>query len=140
MKKNTCIILCFILIICLCACGAIHENIGTMDNAVINLDGQSYYTKQELESALGVVESKFKTWPGFVMNSIEVSYAGDDASYCNELSEDIVYDEALTFTSSFTTGENDWDGFSKNVTYENWNWYLARANGGQWHLVSWGVC
>ena len=69
---------------------------------------------------------------------------GDDA-YGSQLietlqSENIVYDEALTFTSSFTTGENDWDGFSKNETYENWNWYLARANGGQWHLVSWGVC
>ncbi len=140
MKKAISILTVILVLFSLCACGGANGDEGSLENAEVNLDTKGYYSKEDVEAALKVVEKKFKTWPGFVMHSIEVSYAGDDTEYCNSLVEGADFDEAITFISSFTTGPEMWSGFNENQTYKGWQWYLAREEGGDWQLLTWGYC
>ena len=140
MKKSISIIAVVLVLFSLCACGVANLLKGSLENAEINLDTQNYFSEADIEEALKVVEKKFSSWPGFVMHSIEVSYAGDDTEYCNSLGDGVEFDEAITFTSSFTTGPEDWSGFSANQTCSGWQWYLARETGGEWQLLTWGYC
>ena len=140
MKKTISILTIIIILFSLCACSNGISKGGTMENAQINLDGQNYLSKADVESALKVVEKKFKTWPGFVMHSIGVEYAGDDTDYCNSLVDGAKFVDTIVFTSSFTTGPEDWSGFGRNQTCSGWQWYLAREEGGAWQLLTWGYC
>ena len=140
MKKTVLVIIVFSLLFSLCSCNENFLNKGSMDDAVINLETKSDITQSDIKSALKVVENKFETWPGFIMHTISVSYVGKDVEYCNSLSDDVTYDECIVFESSFTTGSEDWGGFSKNITCNGFNWYVAREKDGKWQLVTYGVC
>ena len=140
MKKLVLVITVFLLLFSLCSCSDNFLKKGSMNDAVINLEAKSDIARSDIKSALKVVEDKFESWPGFIMHTISVSYVGKDVEYCNSLSDDVVYDECIVFESSFTTGSDDWSGFSKNMTYKGFNWYVAREKDGKWQLVTYGVC
>ncbi len=140
MKTYICVMLSFLLMLVLCACGNSAEVQGAFDNASIILNEYDKISDEEWKEVLRVVEAVFETWPGFVMHYIEDVYVGNDTTYCNMLSDGVEFEECIILKSSFTTGEEDWSGFSANMTYDEWNWYLAREKDGEWQLVSYGVC
>ena len=97
------------------------------------------FPDEEWKEVLSIVENEFNTWPGFVMHYIEDVYVGTNTSYCEMLSNGVEFDMCIILKSSFTTGEKAWRGFSENITYEDFNWYLARTKDGEWQLVEYGV-
>lgn len=139
MKKYISVIFTFLLIICLCACAKEAKTIGVFEDASIILNEYDKITDEEWQKILELVEAEFETWPGFVMHYIEDVSVGNDTSYAELLTDDVEFDMGVTLKSSFTTGEKAWSGFDKNITYENFYWYLARTNEGQWQLITYGV-
>ncbi len=140
MKKFICVIITLLLMFSLCACAKGDEAKGFFEDASIVLNEYDKLPDDEWKEVLSIVEKEFETWPGFIMHHIEDVYVGTDTSYCEMLSDGAEFDMCVTLKSSFTTGENAWSGFAENVTYENFNWYLARTKDGEWQLVEYGVC
>ncbi len=140
MKKCVCIMLVFLFMVSLCACGKSTQVQGSFDNASVILNEYDKISDEEWKEVLSIVEAEFETWPGFVMHHIEDVSVGNDTTYCEMLREGVEFEKCIILKSSFTTGEEDWNGFSANMTYDEWNWYLAREKDGEWELVSYGVC
>ena len=139
MKRFICVMIILLLMFSFSACNISDEAKGFFEDASIVLNEYDKLPDEEWKEVLSIVENKFNTWPGFVMHYIEDVYVGTNTSYCEMLSNGVEFDMCIILKSSFTTGENAWSGFSENVTYEDFNWYLARTKDGEWQLVEYGV-
>lgn len=139
MKKIICFMITLLLMFSFSACSISDEAKGFFEDASIVLNEYDKLPDEEWKVVLSIVENEFNSWPGFVMHYIEDVYVGTNTSYCEMLGNDVEFDMCVTLKSSFTTGENAWSGFSENVTYEDFNWYLARTKDGEWQLVEYGV-
>ena len=104
------------------------------------------YSKEDMDVAIKVIEDEFDTWKGFELHSI--TYSGDEncnkrnAAYVNQLREAKNVEEVLTqcivFKSGFHTPPKTDGGFNANEEYTDWQWWLGRAEGGDWELMAWG--
>lgn len=99
------------------------------------------YTQAEIKDAVSVIMEEFNTWTGCKMHTI--SYAGDnrlDAAldYCNEISDNAPYDEAIIFLTDFHSPKEDIGAWNPDEEYIDWQWFLARKSGEEWKLIQWG--
>lgn len=127
MKKILAVIVLFCMMLTLVACGDVS------DVEVIEWQPSEIYTDSEINSAISVVKTYFRTtFDGCTLT--EISYPGDEASEeFKEWAEQYGADEAIVLYSSFDVGSSGGDGsFEPNSTYENWKWVLVRNEGGPW--------
>ncbi len=104
------------------------------------------YSDEDMEAAIAVIEGEFATWKGCKMNSIE--YAGDECNtednveWLKSLKDGKNYDQVAEFISSFHSPTEDADledtAWEKDKDYNDYQWWLAREEGGDWELVSFG--
>lgn len=136
------LVLVFILIaVILCgrSVGILKRNIA---NTKVDLGTSEIYSQEDLQAASDVILKEIGSWSS-VKEVYTVSYCGDESSegdvdYARSLS-DKDYIQCAVFESSFkTTSSAASDGFNENSMYDGWQWYLARTDGGQWELVTWG--
>ena len=90
--------------------------------------------------------NEFDTWEGCEMHKL--SYAGDEAfslenlDWLNEIAKedgkDEAYTECICFLSDFHSPKKASGAWEKDKEYEDWQWWLARTEGGEWELVTWG--
>lgn len=113
-----------------------------MANTKIDLGKSEVFTYQDLEAAANIIFNEIKTWNS-VSTVYSISYCGDRESsgqldYCKSLSEK-QYTQCVVFESSFkSAGSSRSEGFNPNSMYDGWCWYLARTDGGEWELLTWG--
>ena len=119
---------------------------GKKDDVVIDYGTSEIYTKADIDEAIAQVKEVFNTWEGCELHSIR--YKSDD---CNseeninwmnehEHKEDQDYTQCMILYSDFHSpveGAGDL-GFDPDYEYKDWNWCLARTDGGKWHLLDWG--
>ena len=109
------------------------------------------FTKEDMDAAIAVIRAEFDTWKGCELHSIR--FAGDDANsadnikWMNELKEGQkkegpAYTQCIEFISDFHSPKDEadlkdtaWEG---DQEYKDWQWYLARTEGGDWTLLTWG--
>lgn len=104
-------------------------------------EGSAIYTVRDVEEAFIQVENQFDTWEGCEMHSIR--YAGDECvteenlKWMNELGGKTYADciEILTDFHSPVEGGGAWEA---DAEYRDFNWWLARTEGGSWELLTWG--
>lgn len=100
------------------------------------------YSQQDMEDAIYIIKQKFDTWDGCKLYSI--SYTNDtlcksELDYCNSLApKGVVYTECIVFRSYFRSPIFGGDAWNPNFKYD-WSWYLARTEGGNWELLTWGA-
>lgn len=104
------------------------------------------YTAEELDAAAIKIAEEFSTWNGCEMLSI--TYAGDECNseeniqWVNETKEGKNYTQCVEFLTDFhsPTDEADLEGtaWEPDTDYTDYQWWLAREDGGDWELVSWG--
>ena len=111
--------------------------------ASINYGFSQLYTKEDRASAIALIKERFDKWEGCKLYSI--SYTNDglcerELEYCNDLAkEGVIYSECIVFRTKFHTslfGKNP--TLNSNFTYD-WSWYLARTQGGEWEILTWGA-
>ncbi len=112
----------------------------------IDLGESVEFTKADLESATEIIMTEFNSWEGCEMH--ELRYAGDEAyslenlNWLNELAKadgkEESYTECICFLSDFHSPKKAYGAWEKDKEYENWQWWLARTDGGEWELVTWG--
>ena len=119
--------------------------------AYVKIDyGESkIYTMTDIDFASGLIEDQFSNWRGCTLQNIR--YAGDDCNnaknieWLNELAtskgEEKNYVQCMKCLSDFYVSKDAEKyglTFNSDSTYKDWQWWLARAEGEDWELVSWG--
>ena len=100
------------------------------------------YTPADMDAAVARIEETFAGWEGCEMHGI--AYAGDECAsaenleWLNGLGEGGNYAECIEFLSDFHSPVEGGGAWEADTEYTDWQWWLARAEGGEWELVSWG--
>lgn len=133
MKMTIAVILSLCLVM---SCGCSKAN---TDSFSVDYKKSEIYSRQDMDSAIDVIEKAFSSWEGCELHFI--SYVSDDISkdnvdYCNELRADAGYDECIVFESAFHSPENGGGAWTPDEEYTGWSWYLARKDNGSWTLLT----
>ena len=144
MRKNltiwTALLLCVLL---LDGCGG-----GVAKNVVPDYGESAVYTREDMDEAILLIRKEFGTWKGCELHSIR--YAGDEClteenlEWLRELGKanglDAEYTQCIEFLTDYHSPKTSEQAGAWNVDYEytDWQWWMARTEGGQWELLTWG--
>lgn len=141
MKKIISMMLGFMLVISLIGCGK-----SGIANVKIDYGASTIYTEEDMNAAIEIIKKEFNTWQGCEMHSL--SYISDEAcnnadniAWMNDLEEandaKEVFTQCIMFESSFRSPKKGGGAWNANEEY-TWSWWLARSEGGDWKLMTWG--
>lgn len=142
MKKCGLFVICIVLIALFAGCGNQAAPAVTID-----YENSSIYTKEDMDAAIAIIRATFDTWEGCELHSI--SYSSDDVctdekntAWMNQLEEandnEQVFTQCIMFESSFHSPKKGAGAWNPDEEYE-WSWWLARREGGEWKLMTWGA-
>ena len=134
MKRISCLLLGFVMIVCFSACSC---SCGNTENVDIKTVESEIYSQKDIDDAIQTILTEFKSWYGCTLT--EIYYAGDENE--DNLFYADVYnaDEAIVLLSSFDVDSSGGDGsLNPNSTYDDWSWILVRDKGGNWKHVDHG--
>ena len=130
-------------------CCNLTEAAGDISKVRIVYGVSEIYSREDMDSAIAIIKEMFIRWDGCELHSIR--YTDDD--YCNtkknidwmnELAESRGYmpnfTQCIAFFSNFHSPKTDYNSttFETDSEYEDWSWYLARTNGSEWKLITFG--
>lgn len=160
MKKKTPVILClaglFTLALILAGCGPVAstdftsgEPLDPEESQLVEIDyGKSeLYTEEEMDAAIDVIHEEFDTWEGCTLKNIR--FVGDEANtkenvrWLNEVAKekpDGDYTQCIEFVTDFHSPEKSEQAsaWEPDTDYTDYQWWLGRADGSDWTLVTWG--
>lgn len=122
----------------------LEEYLGVAKTVDVKYDyGQSkLYTEEELKEAAVQVKVQFAGFGNCELHTL--SYAGDEFNteenikWMNELDEGNNYTQVVKILTSFHTPKEGTESLNPDTEYENYEWWLARSEGGDWQLLTWG--
>lgn len=150
MKKTIALLLAAMMLFALCACGAKEEAApaGSEAEETVDYGASELYTTEEMDSAIALINDQIGQWEGVELKSLR--YAGDEAmteenvAWLNELEgadSENPFTQVIEFVSDFHVGA-DIDQtvltFEPDTDYTDYQWWLARTEGGEWQLMSMG--
>lgn len=141
MKKYIALLLALLCTITVSGCSADQAPDVTVDYGSSEL-----YTKEDMDAAIALIEAEFNTWDGCALHSI--TYGSDDAcsaenvAWMNDLEAandaQETFTQCILFTSNFHSPKEAVGAWEPNTEYTDWQWWLARSDGGDWKLMTWG--
>ncbi len=142
MKKRGLFAICMVLIALFAGCGNKAAPAVTIDYG-----NSSIYTKEDMDDAVAIIRATFDTWEGCELHS--VSYSSDDVctsekniAWMNQLEEandnEQVFTQCIMFDTGFHSPKKGATALNLDEEYE-WGWWLARREGGEWKLMTWGA-
>lgn len=141
MKKYSLSVICVVLFALLAGCGSKETS-----NITVDYGDSVVYTEQDMDDAIKVIEEMIGSWEGCELHSI--SYSSDDVctdeknlSWMNDLEKandnDLAFTQCIMFDSSFGSPKEGGGAWEPDTEY-TWSWWLARSDGGEWKLMTWG--
>jgi D-alanyl-D-alanine carboxypeptidase len=114
------------------------------DDGMTDYGTSEIYTKEDMDSALEMVQQEFTSWKGCEMHAIR--YAGDEScteenlKWMNDLNADGNYTQVAEFLMDFHSPAEQLDGWAwtANAEYMDYEWWLARSADGSWDIVTFG--
>ncbi len=142
MKKGIMILLSALLLLALAACGG-EKTTGPE----VDYGSSELYSKEEMDAAITAIRAEFDTWDGCELHALR--YAGDESAsqenldWMNELRKDgDAFTQCIEFLSDFHSPKDEAAssalGVEADQEYRDFQWWLARSDGGDWQLVTWG--
>ena len=113
-----------------------------VNNAKIDYGHSEIYTKEDMDSAIKLIKENASQMTG-LKKLINIRYSSDDCNseknvkWMNDCVDDASFTQCIMFTTDFTTGSNT-SSLNPNDRYTGWEWWLARTDGGEWHVVTSG--
>ena len=107
-----------------------------------NESGSTLYTDKELYDAMLAVKCQFAAFAGCELHSIR--YGGDEANtqenikWVNELAEGKNFTQVCEILTDFHSPTEPYGAWETDKEYKDWQWWLARTEGGDWQLLTWG--
>ena len=114
----------------------------------ISYGSSQIYSQEDMISAVNLITDEFNTWEGCELHSIR--YTSDDCNsrdniaWMNELAKaqglDIVFTQCIEFVSDFHSPVDSAEAgaWNPDEEYTDWQWWLARTDNGEWHLMTMG--
>ena len=115
---------------------------GQVKAAEIDYGASKIYSQTEMDAAIKIIKKQFGKWKGCKLENIR--YAGDDANnaenlkWLNDLRPQENFVQCIEFLSNFYVSPKTNTTFNPDSEYRNWQWWLARSDGGKWQLVTFG--
>ncbi len=100
------------------------------------------YTKEDIDAAMVQVKCRFASFAGCELHSLR--YAGDacdseeNVRWLNSLDEGRNYVQAIEILTDFHSPVAAYGAWETDREYTDYQWWLARAEGGGWQLLTWG--
>ena len=143
MKKRIVVCLLFAALFLLPGCGAKQEN-----KVEIDYGSSELYSKEDMDAAIALIMKEFNTWKGCEMHSIRYASDGqcnaENLSWLNEIeaARDAKehFSQVISFVSDFHSPKKNTEmtAWNEDFEYTDWQWWLARPDGGNWKLMDWG--
>lgn len=135
-----------LLFIVTCFCGLVGCGENFVSEAKIDYGNSEIYSEKDMNAAIKLIKDEFSTWEGCELHS--VTYASDDEcnseniAWMNDLAtgHDLTgnFTQCIMFKSDFHSPKNGGGAWEADTEYTNWQWWLARVEGGEWKLLTWG--
>lgn len=110
--------------------------------ASVDYGSSEIYSREDMNEAIAVIKDEFHSWKGCKLYSIcytDDSFCQRELDYVNTLAEDgVTYTECIVFRTRFRSPVFGGGAWNANFEYD-WSWYLARTEGGDWDLLTWGA-
>ena len=141
MKKIITVTLCIVLVLLFAGC----EKNGDTSKVEIDYGASSVYSKEEIDSAIEIIKKQFASFEGCELHSLsympdEECNNADNIEWMNDLRTDDnkeAFTQCIAFESSFRSPKKGGGAWEANEEY-TWSWWLARSEGGEWNLMTWG--
>ena len=111
-------------------------------DVLIDYGNSELYTREDMDEAISLIREIFSGWEGCELHAVR--YAGDDCcnqetiSWMNSLKPGSGYTQCIEFVSDFHSPLEDAGAWEPDMEYTDWQWWLARTDGGSWELLTWG--
>ena len=151
MKKCLIFLLTAICILGTSGCG--HQNVtaapsvstaASIEKVKIVYGNSALYSEEDMNAAIQLIMDTFSTWEGCELHSI--SYVSDEKcnseniAWMNELAKanDLKeqFDQCILFQSDFHSPKENSGAWEPDEEYTDWQWWLARSEGGPWILMT----
>ena len=141
MKKMITAVLCLVMVLLFVGCGK-----GDISKVQIDYGTSSIYSEEEMNAAIEVIKKQFSSFEDCELHSL--SYTSDEEcnnddniAWMNDLEKandnKEVFTQCIAFDSSFRSPKKGGGAWEANEEY-TWLWWLARSDGGEWKLMTWG--
>ena len=114
----------------------------TLWPASIDYGSSEIYSREDMDDAIKLIKDQFYSWEGCKLYSIyytDDSFCQREIEYVNTLADDgVTYTECIVFRTRFRSPVFGGGAWNANFEYD-WSWYLARTEGGEWDLLTWGM-
>ena len=122
----------------------IKENDTNEDKYAVDYWESDNYSLEELSSATKAIINTVKNEWNVKVDMKEIRYLWDEKatenlSYCQELNAEV--EECVVYSSSFYIPEQEAEmagAFAPDTTLTDYEWYLGRANWGEWKVLTMG--
>ena len=116
--------------------------------SVVKMDygTSSIYSKADMDAAIKIIMKEFEAFEGCELHSL--SYTSDEESntaeniawmnQCKAKDDPEVFTQCIAFDSSFHSPKTDSGAWNPDEEYTDWYWWLARSDGGEWKLMTYG--
>lgn len=104
------------------------------------------YSKKDMDAAIKIIIKEFETFEGCELHSL--SYASDEEcntaeniawmNQCKAKDDPEVFTQCIAFDSSFHSPKTDSGAWNPDEECTDWYWWLARSDGGEWKLMTYG--
>ena len=139
-EKIVTVVFCFAMVFLFVGCGK-----GDISNVKIDYGTSSVYSKEEIDNAVEVIKKQFSSFEGCELHSLsymsdEECNKEDNIEWMNDLRTDDnkeIFTQCIAFNSSFRSPKKGGGAWNANEEY-TWSWWLARSQGGEWKLMTWG--
>lgn len=127
-------------------CGLVGCGVKPVSDAKINYGSSSIYSEEDMNAAIELIKEEFSTWEGCELH--DIFYSSDDEvneeniAWMNELAKgqnlSPDFTQCIMFKSNFHSPKNGGGAWNADEEYTDWQWWLARTEGGDWKLLTWG--
>lgn len=141
MRKFLTFLLLAACVLALVGCGGAADG-----GASIDYGDSALYSKADLDAAIAAIEAEFQTWEGCELHSLR--YGSDEMCSAENLDwmnaleaandNAEVFSQCLMFYSDFHSPKSGGGAWEADAEYRDWQWWLARSEGGAWKLMTWG--
>lgn len=115
-------------------------------NVKIDYGTSAVYSKKDMEAAIKIIKKEFDAFEGCELHSL--SYVSDEKcntaeniAWMNRLKskdDPEAFTQCIAFDSSFHSPKTDSGAWNPDEEYTGWSWWLARSDGGEWKLMTFG--
>ena len=141
MKKVISVIIAVISVFLLMGCGSKKAS-----DVAIDYGHSEIFSQEDMDTAIQLIKEEFSKWDGCKLHKIAYSADeecnADNISWMNNLeaANDAkeTFTQCIMFTSEFHSPKKGGGAWNPDQEYTDWQWWLARSDGGQWNLITWG--